>query len=562
VSAEELDGLLGDPWDAGNPVGHAAVLDADERREMSAEGEQLLDKYGLNAEFVPAEYGGRFTRADHLAAVQRTLWRRDLCLGAGYGFSSFIAAVNVWTAGTDEQRRAAADVLLANGRIAAAFHELDHGNDLADAEFTARHDDRRWLLTGRKEVVGNLGRAEAIVLFARTSPAAGSRSHSQFLIHRADLPPSAARDLPRFAGSGLRGVHLGGMEFTDCPVPGDALLGGEGQGLECALRAFQITRSVAPALFVGPLDTALRCALGFALDRRLYGATAADLPYVRTVIARAYADLLAVDAFSAVVLRALHLSPAVALYAPAAKYLASRMVLDAFEDLRSVLGAQGYLRQGPYAIFQKMLRDIAPATFIHVSRAVCLTTILPHLPRLARRSWLQDPPADPALFDLGADLPALDPARLSVGALRGDELVATLAAVADRTPDGSLTARFAARFLTDLRTLREDCAALAPKDITIGASTAAFALADRYTVALAAASALAVWDQAGHRYGDAELIGVLDRLAGRLGGRSVLTAAEREHLEERLFAAAAERHREHRLFDLTARIVPGRGGHP
>lgn len=558
---EELDALLGDPWDPANPVGHAAALSADERDEMFAEGERRLDRYGMNAEFVPAAYGGRLTRADRLADVQRTLWRLDPSLAAGYGFSSFIGWVNVWVSGTDDQRRRAADLLLANGRIAAAFHELDHGNDLAGAEFAARRGTGRWLLTGRKEVVGNLRRAEAFVLFARTADAAGSRSHSQFLLSRSDLPAAAVRDLPRSGSSGLRGLQLGGMEFRDCPVPDDTLLGAEGAGMESAMRAFQITRAIIPSFMVGPLDTALRAAVGFASGRRLYGATAADLPYVRAVIARAYADLLAVDAVSAVVLRALHLSPTVSLYAPAAKYLTSRMTLDAFDELRSVLGSHGYLRQGRDAIFQKMARDVASATFIHISRSACLAAMLPALPRLARRSWLRDPPAVPELFEPGATLPPLDPDRLSVGAPIGDAVMGTLAATGDRADSGPV-GRFAARFLHELRAVRDACLALPPRDITIGASPAAFALADRYAVLLAAASALAVWDRGGSRYGEAELVGVLDRLSGRLGGASVLTDVERADVEERLFAAAAARHRDRRLFDLTARHVPGQGGHP
>jgi hypothetical protein len=63
-----------------------------------------------------------FTRADLLADIQRTLWRRDPCLGAGYGFSSFIAWVSIWTSGDEDQRRPAAELLLSNGKIAAAFH--------------------------------------------------------------------------------------------------------------------------------------------------------------------------------------------------------------------------------------------------------------------------------------------------------------------------------------------------------------------------------------------------------------------------------------------------------
>src|SRR5262249_33430039 len=148
-----------------------------------------------------------------------------------------------------------------------------------------------WLLTGRKEVVTNLRRADGLVLFARTSSAAGSRGHSQFLVDTGDLPGDGVRHLSRLRSSGMRGVQLGRAEFTDCPVPAGALLGRPGQGMEIALRSYQVTRAVFPAISVGPLDTALRLATEFALERRLYGATAADIPYVQATLARAYADL-------------------------------------------------------------------------------------------------------------------------------------------------------------------------------------------------------------------------------------------------------------------------------
>ncbi|MBP0455620.1 acyl-CoA dehydrogenase family protein [Kitasatospora sp. RG8] len=558
MSAEELDALLGDPHDDANPVGHAALLAADERREMPADGERLLDAYGMNAEFVPAGYGGRLTRADRLADVQRTLWRRDPSLGLGHGFSSLLASVNVWTAGTPEQRKQAAAILLSGGRIAAAFHELDHGNDFAHADCSAARTDDGWLLTGRKEIVTNLRRADAMVLFARTSRAAGSRSHSQFLVTRDELPADRIHDLPRFPSSGMRGVQLGGLRFTDCPVPADALLGRPGEGMEIALRSYQLTRSVFPAVIVGPLDSALRLAVGYALDRRLYGGAAADLPYVRAVLARAQADLLAVDAFSAVVLRALHLAPeSMGVYAPAAKYLTSRIVLDAFEDLRSVLGAQSYLREGRYAMFQKLARDIAPATFAHVSRAACQVTLLPQLPRLARRSWPAGQAADPSLFDLGGPLPPLDLGHLVPGVPPGDGVLGALAGIAGDTPAGTPAGRFANRLRDELGRLGERCAALSPKDTTIGASPAAFALADRYTVLLAAVAVLGVWHTGGDRHPAALLPGVLDRLCQRLGGPPVLTEAEREEAEQHLFDTAVRRYRESRLFDLSARHVPG-----
>ena len=229
-----------------NPLSFEAVLGADERAEILSAGERELDAYGLGAEFVPVEQGGRLSRLDRLIEVMRTVVRRDPVLGFGYGTGSLMAAVNVWTSGTPAQRRSVADLLLNGGRLACAFHELAHGNDLTHAEFSADPRPQGLVLNGRKQVVGNLERADAMVLFARTGPGQNSRSHSQLLIDKAALPADGFHYLPRHHTSGLRGMELGGMEFLNCLLPADTVVGALGQGLETALRAFVLEEAREP----------------------------------------------------------------------------------------------------------------------------------------------------------------------------------------------------------------------------------------------------------------------------------------------------------------------------
>lgn len=142
-----LEQALGDPWDPANPLGFATVLEADERAELPAEGVYLLERYGFLTEFVPAKLGGRLTTLDRLARVGRAVFRRDAALGLAYT-GSFIGAVNVWTAGSPEQRTQLAELLLANRKVSVAYHELAHGNDFAGSELRARRDG-----TDRKSVV-------------------------------------------------------------------------------------------------------------------------------------------------------------------------------------------------------------------------------------------------------------------------------------------------------------------------------------------------------------------------------------------------------------------------
>ncbi|MFF2025123.1 acyl-CoA dehydrogenase family protein [Streptomyces sp. NPDC058171] len=497
--ADALERHLGDPRDPGNPLGFSAVLAADERAEMFAEGERSLDAYGLGAEFVPAQYGGRLTRLDELVEVMRSVYRRDPCLGLGYGVSSFIAAVNIWTAGSEDQRRRVAGLLIDNRKVAVAYHELAHGNDMVGTEFEALPGaDGRLLLNGAKEVVTNIQRADAVVMFARTDRRPGSRSHSQLLVEKAHVPEGHMRYLPRFATVGMRGVQLGGMEFDNCPLPADVMVGPPGHGLETALKCFQVTRTTLVAMFTGILDTALRTCLRHLTSRRLYGRPAVDLPEVRSVLAATHADLLLCDAFSTVAARALHVLPGeTALYSAAVKYVVSKVLMDAMHRLSTLLGAHFYIREGEHAIFQKLLRDNQLAGFGHAARAACQMSLLPQLPLLARRSWKAAEPPPAELFRLGADLPPLPFDRLQVSAAGRERLSSALAAGLAAEPElrriHSTIDQVGGYLVADLRRLAEECERLPAAELTVAASSAAYDRTHRYANVLVAAACLGLW---------------------------------------------------------------------
>ncbi|MFH8579713.1 acyl-CoA dehydrogenase [Streptomyces zaomyceticus] len=547
-----LDALLGDPDDPGNPVGRAAVLDADERGEMLAAGEDALHAYGLHAEFVPAGLGGRLTRLDHLVDVMRAVYRRDPCLGLGHGAASFIAAVNIWTAGDDRQRAEAARLLRRGGRIAVGYHELAHGNDMARTEFTALPRGDRLVLDGRKEVITNARRADALVLLARTSTAPGSRSHSQVYVPVADVPAGGLTHLPRYRTTGMRGVQLGGLRFDSCPLPATSVLGGTpGRGLETALRSFQITRTTLVSMSVGIVDTALDTTLRHVRNRRLYGRTAADLPHVRSVLTGAHVDLLTADSLATVATRALHLLPGeTAIHAQAVKYVVSGILMEAMNRLSGVLGAHFYLREGPSALFQKLLRDIQPVGFGHAARAACQVSLLPQLPLLARRAWREcrTPPA--ALFAPGEELPPLDFGALALSAGGRESLSTSIAAGLAELPDGGGTAygllrAHAERFAREPARLAEACAALDPGELSVAASPYAYDLTTRYTTLLTAAACFGMWSWA-RRTGVPELsepdwaAAALHRLSTPRGAAA---RALPRPLEDALWERLVERHR-------------------
>ncbi|MFF4650449.1 acyl-CoA dehydrogenase family protein [Streptomyces sp. NPDC001380] len=554
----EIEAALGDPWDPANPVGFSRLLEADEAGELSDAGEKALDTLGLNAEFVPVAYGGRLERVDTLVRVLRQVFRRDVALGLGYGVTSFMASVNVWTQGSEEQRRRLARILLDGGRASVAYHELAHGNDFVRNEFEAGPlAGGGFRLHGSKQVINNAARADAWLLFSRTDAAPGSRSHSVLMVERAQVDPERLRILPRYESVGVRGCQLSGLDFDHAELPEDTLVGELGQGVELALRSFQVTRSAVPGMALGATDTALRTVVSFARGRTLYRKPVADIPHARATLRNAFLDLLTSDSLSLVGTRAVHLLPEeTSVYASAVKYLVPKLLTEAMNDLSIVLGARFYVREGEFGIFQKHLRDLPVLSLGHAGSAACQATIIPQLPRLARRAWFQGEPAPAGLFQVRGRLPEIPFSRLTLASGRDSlsaSLVAAVHELPDRTPEETAIQRLALLLMDELRQLQEQSLELSLEDRTALASPASFALADRYTVVLAGAAVLGVWRQAAAEGADPFLAdpawaaAALDRLLRRLGHRLPDPPAS---CEERVQQELMRRFDERRSFDL------------
>jgi alkylation response protein AidB-like acyl-CoA dehydrogenase len=557
VDIAELETAWGDPADRDNPFGHHAVVAADERDDLLAEGERLLDTHRLNAEFVPRALGGELVQADRLMQVMRSVFRRDATLGIGYGITSFIAAVPVWTSGSDEQRAWLAEVLLANRRAAAGYTELAHGADFSRMEVHATPKDGGFVLSGGKQLINNIGRADVVTVFARTDSKPGSRSHSHLLVDLTDGRDGAFRLRPRYRTSGMRATALAGIDFDGCAVPASGLVGQTGSAMETVLKAFQVTRGVLPGIVVGIADTQLRLVTRFTTERRLYSATVADLPHVRSVLANAFVDLLICDSLATVGARSLHVLPSETSVSTAAvKYLVPKMLQEIGYQLSVLLGARSYLREGPYAVFQKNARDLPVATLAHASSAVCQATIIPQLAGLARRSWLRTGPPPADVFRIGQPLPELDFAALGLTASGVDSLSGMLDPDDDAVAGVPELARLRDLFSTELAGLARRCAGIPPRDRTVIASPESFELAHRYAVVLAACACLGVWRHSTEPFlaGPEWIVAALRRLAARLGIGPVDEPAH-DH-NEPMLAELLARYESGRAFDLaTTRLA-------
>lgn len=365
---ERLERSLGDPFDPLNPVGFVAVAAADERREPVSGAAPLLAEFGLNDEFVPTELGGRLRDVDGLIEVMQALGRRDPSLALAHVGIPLVGAVGLWTRGRDEQRRAAAELLLRGGRLTAAFgwglacHQLPR----LDLGSTTPGPDPAMTLSGRSHLVADADRADAFLVPARVDPATRGRAREWLLVQLDGTSPGTVEHLPRLRTLGLTGVRFAGVEFHGLRLAPDSVLDGDreddysGEDIAAGTSA-TVLRTALPAIAMAGLDTALRLTFHHLRSRRLYGAAASDLPAIRSLLARTFVDLMACECLAMTAARMISRLPAQAeLYSLASFCLASDVVPAAMYRLSIGLGARFYVRDGSLGMFQKLLRDLKP----------------------------------------------------------------------------------------------------------------------------------------------------------------------------------------------------------
>ncbi|MDT0490415.1 acyl-CoA dehydrogenase family protein [Streptomyces griseus] len=167
------------------------------------------------------------------------------------------------------------------GRAVAAFalSEPGAGSDAAALSLAAEPTPGGWRLTGEKCWISNAPEADFATVFARTTPGAGARGVTAFLV------PS---DRP-----GLTGQHLdmlsphpiGTLEFDGVPVTADDILGEPDRGFRVAMDTLNLFRPSVGAFAVGMARAALDATVAHTARRTAFGGPLSDLQAVSHQVA-------------------------------------------------------------------------------------------------------------------------------------------------------------------------------------------------------------------------------------------------------------------------------------
>jgi acyl-CoA dehydrogenase len=229
---------------------------------------KAMGRLGLLARLFPGAAAGELSR--EAQATDLCLLRESLAIHCTEAETALalqgLGSYPVLQSGRDDQVRRWLPAVAAGDAVAAfALSEPGAGSDAAALDLAAEPDAGGWRLTGTKTWISNAPEADFYTVFARTTPGAGARGVSAFLVP-ADRP-------------GLSGEHLdmvsphpiGTLTFDGVPVRAGELLGEPDRGFAVAMRTLDLFRPSVGAFAVGMAQAALDAACAHASSRTAFG---------------------------------------------------------------------------------------------------------------------------------------------------------------------------------------------------------------------------------------------------------------------------------------------------
>jgi alkylation response protein AidB-like acyl-CoA dehydrogenase len=240
------------------------------------------------------------------------------------------------------------------GKAIAAFAltEPDAGSDVAAIKTTARRDGDAYVIDGRKRFISNAGVADFYTVFARTGTDANGRASLSAFVVGARMPGFSVVERTAM----IADHPIGEIEFKECRVPAEDMVGAEGDGFVLAMRTMDIFRASVGAAACGMARRALDEAVLYATTRKQFGRLLGEHQLIQEKLADMITEL---DAARLLVYRAAHLKDTgaarVTREASEAKLYATEAACRIIDSAVQIHGGSGLVRG---SVVERLYRDV------------------------------------------------------------------------------------------------------------------------------------------------------------------------------------------------------------
>ena len=236
------------------------------RRDLAAELRRKALAAGLYAANMPEEVGGAGLDTVTLVLVEKELGKASYALH----YTTAARPSNILLAGTPEQRERYLLPCVRGERIEClAMTEPEAGSDVRAIRTRAVREGDGWRIRGTKHFISHADEADFVILLTRTGTDDAGRGTMSIFLVDLDTPGVHLRD--GYRNVSHRGYTNSILDFDDVYVPGDALLGEEGQGFALAGTWLGATRLQVAATCLGRAERALDLSIAHAATRVQFG---------------------------------------------------------------------------------------------------------------------------------------------------------------------------------------------------------------------------------------------------------------------------------------------------
>jgi len=268
----------------------------DRERAYPVEFVEALTKAGFLAALIPEEYGGSGLTLIEAAAILEEI---HACGGNGAACHAQMYTMGTLLRHGSGAQKARWLPALAAGDVrlqAFGVTEPTSGSDMLNLRTTAVREGDHYVINGQKIWTSRAEHSDLMLLIARTSPRelAAKRTDglSVFLV---DLRLAQGTTININPIRTMMNHASTQIFFDDLRVPGDNLIGEEGQGFRYILSGMNAERILIAAECIGDAKWFIARATAYAKEREVFGRRIGQNQGVQFPIARAYAQMRAAE---------------------------------------------------------------------------------------------------------------------------------------------------------------------------------------------------------------------------------------------------------------------------
>jgi butyryl-CoA dehydrogenase len=302
---------------------------------------------------VPEEFGGVGADITSYALVVEEVSRVCGSHGLTLAAHNSLGCWPIAELGTPEQKQRFLPVAAAGESLLGfGLTEAEAGSDAGGTRTTAVKDGDDWILNGSKMWITNSHYAGAIVITAKTDlEAKGSQGISAFIVPTDTAGFTVEKKEDKL---GMRASDTAPLTLEDVRVPGDLLLGKEGEGFKYFMMTLDGGRISIAAVALGIAVGAYKVALAYSKERQQFGRPIAKFQAVEFMLADMATQIQAARLLTYEACALKDDGQPFGQMAAMAKLHASETAMFVTDKAIQILGGYGFTREYPV---ERMYRD-------------------------------------------------------------------------------------------------------------------------------------------------------------------------------------------------------------